>query len=508
MKPTTCDLDPFPTALLKSNLSAISPLITQAANVILQSGHFPTPLKTAVIRPLLKKPSLDPEIPANTRPVSNLPWFSKFIEKIVADQLKAHLIKNNLFDQFQSGFRSGHSTETALVRVVNDLLMSADDGSPSLLILLDITAAFDTIDHNILLQLLHSTIGLDGTTLKWFTSYLTDRTEYVALGKTRSRIHSVTCGVPQGSVLGPTLFTLYTIPLGRIIRNHGLHFHCYADDTQLYLRLRPTPSTPQPLATLDSCLGEIEAWMKLNYLQLNSSKTQAIQIGTPHQINSFPITSITFSGQTIPLSTSVTNLGVMIDSQLTFETHIKSLCQKSFYHLRNISKIRRMLSQEAAKKLVHAFVSSRLDYCNALLIGISSRCLQKLQYIQNSAARILMRVRKYEHITPTLKKLHLLPISSRVEYKISLLTHQCLYGNAPSYLKELLTPKTCVRTLRSATGNLLSDPKWRLETWGKRAFSRIAPKLWNALPCHLRAPQLVETFKRQLKTHLFSKAFP
>ena len=122
-------------------------------------------------------------------------------------------------------------------------------------------------------------------------------------------------------------------------------------------------------------------------------------------------------------------------------------------------------------------------------------------------ARILMRVRKYEHITPTLKK-HWLPISSRVEYKISLLTHQCLYGNAPSYLKELLTPKTCVRVLRSATGNLLSDPKWRLETWGKRAFSRIAPKLWNALPCHLRAPQLVETFKRQLKTHLFSKAFP
>ena len=166
--------------------------------------------------------------------------------------------------------------------------MSADDGSPSLLILLDITAAFDTIDHNILLQLLHSTIGLDGTTLKWFTSYLTDRTEYVALGKTRSRIHSVTCGVPQGSVLVPTLFTLYTIPLGRIIRNHGLHFQCYADDTQLYLRLRPTPSTPQPLATLDSCLGEIEAWMKLNYLQLNSSKIKQFKLALLIKLIHFP----------------------------------------------------------------------------------------------------------------------------------------------------------------------------------------------------------------------------
>ena len=508
MKPTTCDLDPFPTALLKSNLSVISSLITQAANVILQSGHFPTPLKTAVIRPLPKKPSLDPEIPINTRPVSNLPWLSKFIENIVADQLRAHLIKNDLFDQFQSGFRSGHSTETALVRVLNDLLITADDGSPSLLILLDITAAFDTIDHNILLQVLHSTIGLDGTALKWFTSYLSDRTEYVALGKARSQIHSVTCGVPQGSVLGPTLFTLYMLPLGHIIRKHGISFHCYADDTQLYLRLKPTPSTPQPLVTLDSCLEEIEAWMKLNYLQLNSSKTQAIQIGTPHQIKSLPITNITFSGQTIPLSTSVTNLGVIMDSQLTFETHIKSLCQKSFFHLRNISKIRKMLSQSAAEKLVHAFVSSRLDYCNALLIGISGCCLQKLQYIQNSAARILMRVRKFDHITPILKTLHWLPISSRVEYKISLLTHQCLYGNAPSYLKELLTPKTCVRTLRSSFRNQLTEPKWELATMGRRAFSTIAPKLWNALPDHLRAPQLVEAFKRQLKTHLFTKAFP
>ena len=197
-----------------------------------------------------------------------------------------------------------------------------------------------------------------------------------------------------------------------------------------------------------------------------------------------------------------------MDSQLTFETHIKSLCQKSFFHLRNISKIRKMLSQSAAEKLVHAFVSSRLDYCNALLIGISGCCLQKLQYIQNSAARILMRVRKFDHITPILKTLHWLPISSRVEYKISLLTHQCLYGNAPSYLKELLTPKTCVRTLRSSFRNQLTEPKWELATMGRRAFSTIAPKLWNALPDHLRAPQLVEAFKRQLKTHLFTKAFP
>ena len=141
--------------------------------------------------------------------------------------------------------------------------------------------------------------------------------------------------------------------------------------------------------------------MGYNFLQLNSSKTEAILVGTPHQTKSSPITSITFSGSNIPLSSSVTNLGVKMDPQLTFKSHISNLCKTSFYHLQNISKLCPILSLSDAEKLVHAFISSRLDYCNALLIGIPSKSLQRLQHIQNSAARILMRVNKYEHITPT-----------------------------------------------------------------------------------------------------------
>ncbi len=168
MKPSTCTLDPFPTALVKSNLCAISPLITNVINHSLQAGHVPPELKTAVIRPHLKKPTLDPEVLANYRPISNLPFISKVLEKIVAAQLQTHLKQNNLFEKFQSGFRSGHSTETALVRVTNDLLMAADAGSPSLLILLDLTAAFDTVDHSILLYRLRHTISLSGSVYNWF----------------------------------------------------------------------------------------------------------------------------------------------------------------------------------------------------------------------------------------------------------------------------------------------------------------------------------------------------
>uniref|UniRef100_A0AAV2LSV1 Maturase K n=1 Tax=Knipowitschia caucasica TaxID=637954 RepID=A0AAV2LSV1_KNICA len=246
--------------------------------------------------------------------------------------------------------------------------------------------------------------------------------------------------------------------------------------------------------------------MRQNFLQLNGSKTEAIQTGTPHQLHSSPITSISLFGHSIPLSPSVTNLGVKFDPHLSFANHIHHICKTSFFHLRNISKLRSSLSLPAAEKLVHAFVSSRLDYCNALLIGIPGRSLQKLQYVQNSAARVLMRVRKHEHITPILHTLHWLPVHLRIEYKILLHTHHCLHGDAPTYLTDLLTLHSSGRT-RSGQQHRLLPPRTRLKKMGDRAFEAAAPRLWNALPDHLRAPQTVEAFKKGLKTHLFTKAY-
>ena len=506
MKPCTCTLDPIPTALLKLHIPTLSPLITKIVNLSLQSGCVSPALKVAVIRPLLKKPTLDPEVLANYRPISNLAFLSKVLEKVVASQLQDHLKHNNLFEKFQSGFRLAHSTETALLRVTNDLLMTADAGSPSLLILLDLTAAFDTVDHTILLERLHTTIGLSGSALKWFQSYLSGRTEYVSLGRCNSRQLPVSCGVPQGSVLGPILFIIYMLPLGCVVSRHGMSFHCYADDTQLYIKTAPNPSAA--MSCLTACLGEIKAWMRNNFLQLNSSKTEALLVGTPHQVQSSSITHLTFDSQVIPLSTTVTNLGVRFDPHLTFNDHIKHLCKISFYHLKNIAKLRPTLTLPDAEKLVHAFISSRLDYCNSLFTGITGRNIQKLQYIQNSAARILMRVRKYNHITPILHSLHWLPVSSRVNYKVLLLTYQCINGHAPPYLQELITPQTSTRPLRSNNSLSLQIPNTRLRTMGDRAFAAAAPRLWNSLPDHLRATQTLACFKTGLKTFLFIKAFP
>ncbi|XP_028310114.1 uncharacterized protein LOC114467841 isoform X2 [Gouania willdenowi] len=183
----------------------------------------------------------------------------------------------------------------------------------------------------------------------------------------------------------------------------------------------------------------------------------------------------------IPLSPFVTNLGVKFDPHLSFDNHVTSICKTSFFHLCSISKLRPSLFLPAAEKLVHAFIFSRLDYCNALLIGIPGRSLQKLQFVLNSAARVLMRVRKHEHITPILRTLHWLPIQSRIEYKILLHTHHCLHGAAPTYLNELLISHTSTRT-RSGQQHRLVTPRTRLKTMGDRAFEAASPRLWNALP--------------------------
>ena len=365
--------------------------------------------------------------------------------------------------------------------------------------------AFDTIDHQILLQRLEHLIGLKGSALSWFKSYLSDRFQFVHVHNESSLRTKVCFGVPQGSVLRPILFTLYMLLLGDIIRNHSVNFHCYADDTQLYLSMKPEETNQ--LTKLQNCLKDIKPWMSPNFLMLNSDKTEVIVLGPKQLRDSLSDDIVSLDGIALASSTTVRNLGVTFDQDLSFNSHLKQTSRTAFFHLRNIAKIRPILTQKDAEKLVHAFVTSRLDYCNSLLSGSSSKSLKTLQLIQNAAARVLTGTKKQDHISPVLASLHWLPVKSRIEFKILLLTYKALNGQAPSYLRELIVPYYPTRTLPSENAGLLVVPKVSKSRSGARAFSYQAPLLWNHLPATVREADTVSTFKTRLKTFLFDKAY-
>ena len=237
-----------------------------------------------------------------------------------------------------------------------------------MLVLLDLSAAFDTVDHAILLHRLEHWVGLSGTVLNWLKSYLEDRSFTVTIGNWSSSSTPLTCGVPQGSILGPLLFNLYMLPLGQIIRKYQISYHSYADDTQIYLSL--SRNDPTPLQVLYQCLADVDIWMRQNFLQLNNEKTEAILFG--NKKDRLELTSL-LSNKGLQVKTTVKNLGVQIDSDLTFNSHIKSVSKSAFYHLKNISKLRNLMTKSDLEKLIHAFISSRLDYCNGLLTGLPKK---------------------------------------------------------------------------------------------------------------------------------------
>ena len=233
-KKSFCELDHLPAVVFMDCIDILLPAITQIFNESLTSGIFPTDFKNSLVIPLLKKSSLDCNVLKNYRPVTNLTFISKIIEKLVFNQLVEYLSHNDLIEKFQSAYKSGHSTETALLRVTNDILCSVDTGSVAMLTMLDLSAAFDTLDHQILLNRLFSSFGICDTALNWFKSYLENRHQKVKINSFYSDELPISFGVPQGSVLGPLLFTLYVYPLSNVIKKSGFDYHLYADDTQLY----------------------------------------------------------------------------------------------------------------------------------------------------------------------------------------------------------------------------------------------------------------------------------
>ena len=505
-----CDLDPLPTWVLKHVVEDIAPYVALIVNKSLQQGHVPDSLKKAIILPRLKKTGLDTRDPRNYRPISNLPFISKVIERVVSDQVTVYLDEEHAFEEFQSAYRGSHSTETALLRIYSDICQGLDEGKIAFLGLLDMSAAFDTVDHGILISRLECTYSVCGVALNWFRSYLKDRTMEVRWFGDHSPGVDLRYGVPQGSILGPKLFLLYTAEIAGIIRNHGFIYHGYADDSQVYRIVDPdVESINKAAADFAACLVELQQFMLINRLQLNPSKTECVWFRSRYRDGlSFPDVLLP-DGSIKPVKV-VRDLGVYFDEHLSGEYNVGNVTRRCYYYLRQIKAVRKHLDDDTIKSVLHSFVSSRLDYCNVLFNGLPQYYIDRLQKVQNSAARIYGRVGRRHSIGPVLRNdLHWLPVKSRIEYKIAVTTYKILNGLAPPYLNGLLvrTDESDALARRSVTDGCLSIVRHSTTTYGQRLFTYAAPRLWNSMPFSVRSSPTVSIFCRRLKTYLFLKSF-
>ena len=317
------------------------------------------------------------------------------------------------------------------------VLYQMDNGNLTAVVLLDVTSAFDTVRHSTLLDLLCS-FGVSSSAMDWFSSYLTDRHQCVSIGGVKSKKMHLTHGVPQGSVCGPLLFSVYTQPLGELIRSQNVDYHFYADDIQLFISFPPkNENLLSVVSRLEDCVADIKAWMTSNNLKLNGCKSEFMLLGSKGMLSKVTTPSFKTDDVTLEPKESCRNLGVIFDANMTLNNHISHVAKSVRYQLRNLSHIRKFLSRKATEQVVHSLISSRLDFCNSILINLPEYQLKRLQYLQNSAARLVTRSKSTSR--SILKELHWLPVHARINFKILLLVHQSLQSRAPTYIQDLWT---------------------------------------------------------------------
>jgi len=507
------ELDPLPTWLLKQCAHALAPYLTALFNLSIATVTFPSSMKRATVVPLLKKENLNADELKNYRPVSNLSFISKLLERIVSEQIMSYMERNELLPERQSAYRAGHSCETALLRIHSDLVAAADSGQISLIAMLDLSAAFDCVDHDILLERLSCNFGLDQPVTAWLRSYLAERTQLVKCHNDLSTIRVVHSGVPQGSVLGPLLFLLYTAELLKIIEAHGLSAHGYADDTQAYGSCLPS-RTPALRSSMLRCIDDVTAWTASNRLKLNPDKTEFMWCATARMQHHIDPAPFVIGSASIEPQNKVQLLGVMLDSDLSMRSHVSRTVSSCFYQLRRLKSVRRSLPIEASKTLVSALVFSRCDNQNGLFAGIAQKQINRLQIILNASARLIFGASRTAHVTPLLRdKLHWLRFQQRITYKLCLTVYKALHCKSPAYIRGLLAPvKLNAATARLRSANrpesqvTLACPRVR-RNYGECGFAVAGPSAWNNLTMNTRSAPTLELFKSRLKTELFLQSY-
>ena len=485
--------DKLPANILKQVIDELIPHLCTLVNKSLSTGSCDG-IKESIIVPLLKKAGLDPDILKNYRPVADLLFLSKLTERAAGKQLYEHMTLSDLHCKHQHAYKAFHSTETLLLCIVNDILIAFDNNRAVILLFIDLSAAFDTVDIDKMLHILESDIGISGIALKWFESFLRGRNQHVLIKQSLSESREVNFGVPQGSVLGPVLFNIYTRSLFDVIKNCGFSTSGYADDNNALQSFSLHCEYDLITEQLPKLMSLIKDWMNAHFLKINPDKTEVIVFLPENLRNKQIINGAFLEGECIRFSNTVKSLGLNLDRCLNMEHHVNSTVSLCYKLLSDVSCVRHLLSDEDTESLVHSIVSSRLDYANSILYGINKSLLKKYQCVQNYAARIISKRSKRQSVSDVLTKLHWLPIEKRIIFKLLTFTYKILNGLAPE----------CFATFISIRDNYLLDNVYLNSSYGRRSFTYTAPRFWNALPFNIRSCVSLDIFKRLTKNYLFN----
>ena len=507
LKPKTSDQDPLPSAILVQHKETMLPLLEKLVNASIAQGTFPQQWKIATIQPLLKKLGLD-TILSNYRPISNLPYTSKLTESAVLYLLGEHLKQHQLLPDYQNAYREHYSCETALLNIHNDILWAMERQECLALCAIDLSAAFDTVDHQVLLLVLEKLFGVSPPSLQWFDTYLRPRGFKVTVNGKYSNYKQTDFAVPQGSCLGPVLFTLYSSTLGQVVSEHGVNMTAYADDHSFY-KTYPAGNIhveQETRNTLSECLESVKTWMDSNRLKMNPTKTEATVFCSQKQSWKVSTSSLTVVQEEILLQESIKYLGVHLDQSLTLHSNITKKCQIASFNLSKIRKLRKFLTMDACRTMVQSMVISHLDYCNSLYYGLPDTELSRLQRIQNLAAKVILCRSPDDSSRECLQTLHWLPVEARIEFKILCIVFKCIHGQAPQYLRDMIDFKTVNRVTRSSSDTLRLEPqRTARKTFASRSFSVAGPDLWNDIPLEIRQCNTLANFRSKLKTHLYKE---
>lgn len=482
--------------MLKLCCPVIIKYITHIINSCITKHVFPDSWKAAIVIPLPKVN--EPKTYSDLRPISILPTLSKILEKLMNKQITYYLNSRNLLPETQSGFRQFHSCTTALINITDDILQAYDDGKITVLVLLDYSKAFDTIDRDLLFSILQY-IGFSTDAIGLIKSYFDKRLQTIKIDNKISSARQSLRGVPQGSILGPLFYTIYTFNFSRYIEFSKIHM--YADDTQIYHSFQLSEFN-KSIEELTKDLNKLYQVSTKHALKLNPSKSCVVLVGRNSDCEKIKdAVHITINNAEIAVKDEAKNLGLILDSSFRYKSYINSCIQKAYLNLKLLFPHRAYLDQTQKKILCETLVLSHFTYC----CEIYSNCIDydtsmRIQRVQNSCLRYIYGIRKYDHISSALKNSNWLNMKNRRLLQTASLYHKIILNKKPPYLYNKITFRTDVHNLNLRFRGLITAPQHRTAIF-ERSFQYNISKIYNNIPSYLKSLS-IKSFRKQYSNKL------